>query len=522
MLTPSVGSMQGGFLIPDLSGGTAVTKFTANFKVFVGEGSGNPADGYSFSFAADVPEATVGEEGTGSGIIVAFDTYDNGGGEAPAIDVKYGGQEVATKKVTKALLVNNRYVDVTIRLYANGTLDVIHNGVAHHDKLPIPGFSAIAGGRILIGARTGGEREIHLIDDLALLLNADPPTEQPKPVEVPAPTVAITNPPNGATFALGVTATITATASANGGRTISKVEFFAGTIKLGEATTSPYILIIPGVPEGRYAITAKATDNQGSSTISAPVNVTVGNPAETISLFTFTDDMKWRYNREGKDLGTTWRDVNYDDSKWATGLQPIGDNSDNSEIVPIRTRIDRNNDAGEHITTLYVRGHFNFPRSSTAGVVLTLRNVIDDGAVFYLNGVEVSRFSIGAGAITYGSFATSHEASTFGGPVVVSPTNLVPGDNVFAVEVHQVDATSSDIVFGAELVATVPAAPPATTAPKFGAPTRQGGNLVLTWDGTGTLQAADVVTGPWTDVANAKSPFTATVSGGAKFYRVKQ
>jgi hypothetical protein len=358
---------------------------------------------------------------------------------------------------------------------------------------------------------------------LAILLSASSRTEQFKLLGVPAPTVVITNPKDGSFFAAGVTATITATASAATGRAIGKVEFFTGPIKLGETTTDPYILIIPRIPEGRYTITAKATDNQGSSTTSAPINVIVGNPEETLALFTFTDDMQWRYNRDGKNLGTAWRDVNYDDSKWPAGLQPIGANpNDNSEIIPIRTPIGPNNDAGEHITTLYFRGHFNFPLSSTAGVVLTLRNTIDDGAVFYLNGVEVSRFVIGAGAVAYGTFATgSHEASTFGGPDVISAASLVPGDNVFAVEVHQFDATSSDIVFGAELTATLPAAPP-IPAPKFSAPALQGTNLVVTWTGAGTLQSANVVTGPWSDEANAKSPFAAAVASSAKFYRVKQ
>lgn len=191
MLTPSVNSQQGGFLIPDLAGGTPVTRFTASFKMFVGEGSGNAADGYSFSFAGDVPEATVGEEGTGSGIIVAFDTYDNGGAEAPAVDIKYAGQEVVTRKVSKATLVNNRYVDVIIRLNAGGTLDVIHAGTNYHSKVSLPGFAPISGGRILFGARTGGEREIHLIDDLAILLNADVP-DLPKPATAPTLSVART------------------------------------------------------------------------------------------------------------------------------------------------------------------------------------------------------------------------------------------------------------------------------------------------------------------------------------------
>jgi hypothetical protein len=185
MLTPPLNSQQGGFLILDLVNGAPVTKFTAKFKLFIGEGSGNAADGFSFNMAADVPEATVGEEGVGSGITVSFDTYDNSGGEAPAVDVKYGGQEVATTKVPKARLVNNQYVDVTVQLNAGGTINLTHNTTNYYSKLALPGFSPPAGSRILMGARTGGEFERCLVDDFAVLINADFPTEVPKPPTTP-------------------------------------------------------------------------------------------------------------------------------------------------------------------------------------------------------------------------------------------------------------------------------------------------------------------------------------------------
>ena len=50
--------------------------------IVVGGGTALPADGYSFSFG-DIPNTSWGEEGAGAGITVAFDTWDNGGGEAP-------------------------------------------------------------------------------------------------------------------------------------------------------------------------------------------------------------------------------------------------------------------------------------------------------------------------------------------------------------------------------------------------------------------------------------------------------
>lgn len=47
------------------------------------------------------------------------------------------------------------------------------------------------------------------------------------------------------------------------------------------------------------------------------------------------------------------------------------------------------------------------------------------------------------------------------------------------------------------------------------------GKVVLSWDSGATLQAADAVTGPWTDVAGT-SPFQADPTGAARFYRLKK
>jgi hypothetical protein len=44
--------------------------------------------------------------------------------------------------------------------------------------------------------------------------------------------------------------------------------------------------------------------------------------------------------------------------------------------------------------------------------------------------------------------------------------------------------------------------------------------VVLTW-GTGTLQSATTVAGPYTNVAGATSPYTTAISGAQKFYRVQ-
>jgi hypothetical protein len=88
------------------------------------------------------------------------------------------------------------------------------------------------------------------------------------------PTVQITAPASGSTFPFKSDITIKATASDSDG-TVQKVEFFAGTTKLGQSTTAPYSLVWHRPGPGTYALTARATDNAGLMTTSAPVTVTV-------------------------------------------------------------------------------------------------------------------------------------------------------------------------------------------------------------------------------------------------------
>lgn len=91
-----------------------------------------------------------------------------------------------------------------------------------------------------------------------------------------SPTVSITSPANNATFITGSAVTISATATDADG-SISKVEFFQGTTKLGEDASSPYSFTWANVQAGSYSLTAKATDNGGATGTSSAINITVGN-----------------------------------------------------------------------------------------------------------------------------------------------------------------------------------------------------------------------------------------------------
>ncbi len=51
---------------------------------------------------------------------------------------------------------------------------------------------------------------------------------------------------------------------------------------------------------------------------------------------------------------------------------------------------------------------------------------------------------------------------------------------------------------------------------------RSATGITITWDGGGTLESATSVTGPWTTVAGAASPYTTATAAAATYYRVSQ
>jgi hypothetical protein len=88
------------------------------------------------------------------------------------------------------------------------------------------------------------------------------------------PTVSLTSPSQGATFTAPASIALAASASDSDG-SVTKVDFYAGGTLLGTDTTAPYTFSWSNVASGNYALTAKATDNEGGEKTSAPVSIAV-------------------------------------------------------------------------------------------------------------------------------------------------------------------------------------------------------------------------------------------------------
>ena len=88
------------------------------------------------------------------------------------------------------------------------------------------------------------------------------------------PTVVITNPVTGKSFAAPANVLLQADANSSDAN-ITSVQFFSGATLLGSATTPPYNFNDTSLAAGNYSFTAVANDSLGLSATSAVVNIFV-------------------------------------------------------------------------------------------------------------------------------------------------------------------------------------------------------------------------------------------------------
>lgn len=239
----------------------------------------------------------------------------------------------------------------------------------------------------------------------------------------------------------------------------------------------------------------------------------------------------WSYNTNNLD-SVNWTATNYDDSAWpgsGPGLLWYDRRGTANALPQDRTRMGTtgNPSNGNYpFGSYYFRTHFNLPAPPTANGLITLSNYVDDGAVFYFNGAEAYRLRMQAApaVIANSTLATGAPCSgdatcpdVFGvsGSVL---TNLVAGDNVLAVQVHNYNAASPDITFGSALYYSIPF----VVRPTLNV-TNINGASTLTWTRGGvTLQQSDTPNGPWTNTPGPiyASPYTITNKVGSVFFRL--
>jgi len=164
--------------MPDFNTNASIKAIAVSFKVRIADGSGTPADGISFCWGSSnsIPNnANFGEGGQGDGVVVGLITYA-GRPDGPSFNVSYRGTRLVNMIVPYSALYTGdlstdpteQYATLAFQVNENGTLDLQYKGNAIFHALSLPGYTAMAGGRFALGARTGGENETHWVDDIQI------------------------------------------------------------------------------------------------------------------------------------------------------------------------------------------------------------------------------------------------------------------------------------------------------------------------------------------------------------------
>ncbi len=168
----------------------------------------------------------------------------------------------------------------------------------------------------------------------------------------------------------------------------------------------------------------------------------------------------WKYLAQSSAPSANWKGgAAFDDSGWPSGPAKFGFGAE-GEVTCVPAGCGSGctpGNCGPKFITTYFRKTFTIldPTSYTGFLVRLLR---DDGAVVYVNGIEVFRSNMPAGTIAHSTLASStvgdvpaDEFTYFNSPVIPNTAFMV-GTNVIAVEIHQVNNTSSDLGFNLQLI----------------------------------------------------------------------
>ena len=174
---------------------------------------------------------------------------------------------------------------------------------------------------------------------------------------------------------------------------------------------------------------------------------------ENISLVPIKEN--WKINRSGAGLLNGWANTNHAlGGEWETGSAPIGRET-GTLPVPLTTAWSQA-DYSSRLTTYYFETNFLVPAAVFASAdEIVLTHMIDDGAIFYLNGTEVGRFNMPEGSVNSQTLASPTVSNAKLETLSIPLGSLRVGENRLSVETHQGSQSSSDIVFGASLEARV-------------------------------------------------------------------
>lgn len=172
------------------------------------------------------------------------------------------------------------------------------------------------------------------------------------------------------------------------------------------------------------------------------------------------ESIGWRYLDTGVNLGDSsivvghadyntahWKHPSFDDTGWGTGQAILGYGAISDATV--NTVVGYGGNASEKYETTYFRKAFSVTDAS-AFTSLKIDVLREDAAILYLNGREIVRSNIKTANVTFSDLALigiggDDEKMLHRFTYVLNSGDLVEGENILSVEIHQSSVRSSDL-----------------------------------------------------------------------------
>jgi len=154
----------------------------------------------------------------------------------------------------------------------------------------------------------------------------------------------------------------------------------------------------------------------------------------------------WRYNDDGEAPDDDWQAAEFDDSDWASGDAPLGYGDDGEATV-----LSFGPDPEAKHPAYYFRTTFSVEDLEAINQ-FSIEVLADDGFIAYLNGEEIGRHNMPEGEVGHDTYASGHVKNAVSyARLSVRNRLLIEGENTLAIEVHQNNAASSDMMLGARV-----------------------------------------------------------------------
>ncbi len=201
------------------------------------------------------------------------------------------------------------------------------------------------------------------------------------------------------------------------------------------------------IPTGRFNgtlfgdITVKAQTPAGYKFLGWSNSSSTGASSSTTLL---PASQQWNYYDKGSLDNTEWYGKNYDAASWSKGMAPLGyGKSDN-----------KTNNLAANKTCYYFRTEMDI-NNAVAYNNFKLNYSVDDGFIIYVNGSEAGRYNMPSGNVSFSTVSTTYaNGNPDNGSMSLDQKLFREGKNTIAVEVHNNQASSSDIVWQGSITAS--------------------------------------------------------------------